>query len=119
MPIIFRNLEGYDSHLIFKELNGFKEIDIQVIPKTNERYMSNIFNNSIVFLDSLQFLKALLDTLAGNLKDHNFKHLMSEFRKDKLELLRKKDSYPYEWVDSYRKFTYARLPPKEKDFIHQ
>ena len=30
--------------------------------------MSIIVNNSIVFLDSLQFLKASLDTLASNLK---------------------------------------------------
>ena len=28
-------------------------------------------------------------------------------------MLRKKDSYPYEWVDSYRKFIYPRLPLKE------
>ena len=62
IPIIFHNLEGYDGHLIFRELNNFKDIDIQVIPKTNERYMSIIVNNSIVFLDSLQFLKASLDT---------------------------------------------------------
>ena len=66
MPIIFRNLEGYDGHLIFRELNNFKDIDIQVIPKTNERYMNIIVNISIVFLDSLQFCKASLDTLAGN-----------------------------------------------------
>ena len=52
--------------------------------------MSIIINNSIVFLDSLQFCKASLDTLAGNLEDKDFKHLMSEFPKDKLELLRKK-----------------------------
>ena len=37
IPIIFHNLEGYDGHLIFRELNNFKEIDIQVIPKTNQR----------------------------------------------------------------------------------
>ena len=66
LPIIFHNLEGYDRHLIFRELNNFKDIDIQVIPKTNERYMSIIVNISIVFLDSLQFCKASLDTLAGN-----------------------------------------------------
>ena len=46
---------------IFRELNNFKDVDIQVIPKTDERYMSIIVNNSIVFLDSLQFLKASLD----------------------------------------------------------
>ena len=76
--------------------------------------MSIIVNNSLVFLDSLQFLKGSLDSLAGNLKDDDVKHLLSEFPKDKLELLRKKDLYPYEWVDSYQKFPYPRLPPKKK-----
>ena len=63
--------------------------------------MSIIVNRNIIFLDSLQFLKVSLDTLAGNLKDNDFKHLLSEFPEDKLDLLRKKYSYPYEWVDSY------------------
>ena len=72
-----------------------------------------VVNNSIIFLDSLQFLKVSLDNLAGNLQDSDFKRLLSEFPKDKLELLIKKDAYPYEWVDSYRKFIYPRLPPKE------
>ena len=71
--------------------------------------MSIIVNNNIIFLDSLQFCKASLDTLAENLQDNDFKHLLSEFSEDKLELLRKKD----EWVDSYKKRLYQRLPPKE------
>ena len=94
-------------------MNNFKDIDIQVIPKTNERYMSIIVNNSIVFSDSLHFCRASLDSLTGNLEDNDFKHLLSEFPKDKLEWLGKKNVYPYEWVDSYRKFIYPRLPPKE------
>ena len=106
LPTIFHNLEGYEGHLIFRELNDFKDIDIQVIPKTNERYMSIIVNNSIVFLDSLQFCKASLESLAGNLEDNDFKHLMSEFLKDKLEILKRKDAYSYEWVDSYKKSIY-------------
>ena len=100
LPIIFHNLEGYDGHIIYRELNNFKDIDIQIIPKSSEKYMSIIINRNIVFLDSLQFLKASLDTLAGNLQDSDFKHLMSEFPEDKLEILRKKDLYSYEWVDS-------------------
>ena len=76
LPIIFHNLEGYDGHLVFRELNNFKDIDTQVIPKTNGRYMSIIVNNSLVFLDSLQFCKASLDSLAGNLEDKDFKHLL-------------------------------------------
>ena len=113
MPIIFYNLEGYDGHLVFRVLNKYKDININISPKSSEKYMTVIIDNSIVFLDSLQFCKASLDTLAGNLEDKDFKHLMSEFPEDKLELLRKKDSYPYEWVDSYKKFIYPRLPPKK------
>ena len=88
MPISFHNLEGYDGHLIFRQLNNFKDIDIQAIPKTNERYMSIIVDNSVIFLDSLQFCKASLDSLAGNLEDSDFKHSLSEFPKDKLEILK-------------------------------
>ena len=79
LPIICNNLEGYYGHLIFRKLNNFKNINIQVIPKTNERYMSIIVNNSIVFSDSLHFCKASLDSLTGNLEDNDFKHLLSEF----------------------------------------
>ena len=75
--------------------------------------MKNIINNCIVFLDTLQFYKGLLDSLAGNLEDNDFKHLMSEFPKHKLEILKRKDAHPYEWVNSYEKFNYTELPPKE------
>ena len=57
LPIVFHNLEGYDGHIIFKELNNVDDIDIQVIPKTSEKYMSIIVNRNIVFLDSNQFYK--------------------------------------------------------------
>ena len=113
LSIIFHNLEGYDGQIIFKELNNFNNIDIQVIPKSSKKYMSIIINKNIVFLDSVQFCKASLDTLAGKLEDKDFKHLMSELQSDKLKLLRNKNSFPYEWVDSYEKFNYHELPPKE------
>ena len=113
LPIIFHNLEGYDGHKIFKELNNFDNIDIQVIPRTSEKYMSIIVNRNIVFLDSNQFYKGKLDNHASNLEDSDFKHLISEFSIDKLEILKRKGAYPYEWVDSYEKFDYKELPPKE------
>ena len=104
LPIIFLNLEGYDGNIIFKELNNFDNIDIQVIPKTSERYMSIIINRNIIFLDSLQFCKDKLDNLASNLKNKDCKHLISEFPEDELKIFKRKDSYSYEWVDSYEKF---------------
>ena len=103
LPSIFHNLEGYDGHIIFKELNNFNNVDIQVIPKTSERYMSIIINRNIIFLDSLQFCKEKLDKLASNLNNEDFNHLLSEFPPNKLGIIKRKDSYPYEWVDSYQK----------------
>ena len=75
--------------------------------------MSIIVNRNIVFLDSNQFYKGKLDNHASHLNNEDFKHLLSEFPIDKLELLKGKDAYPYEWVDSYEKFNYQELPPKE------
>ena len=75
--------------------------------------MSIIINRNIIFLDSLQFYKGSLDSLASNLEDNDFKYLLSEFPPNKLEILKRKDSYPYEWVDSYENFNYQEIPPKE------
>ena len=74
-----------------------------------------IVNRHITFIDSLQFYNGLLDTLASNLNMNIFKHLISEFGIGKLEILKRKDAYPYEWVDSYEKFKHPSLPEK-KDF---
>ena len=75
--------------------------------------MSIIVNRHITFIDSLQFYNGSLDTLASNLKNEDFKHLTSEFDIDKLEILKRKDAYPYEWVDSYEKFKHPSLPEKK------
>ena len=75
--------------------------------------MSIIVNRNIVFLDSLQFCNNSLDTLVSNLNNEDFKHLLSEFPIDKLNILKRKDAYPYEWVDSYEKFNHQELPSKE------
>ena len=75
--------------------------------------MSIIVNRHITFTDSLQFYGSSLDTLALNLEDKDFKYLTSEFSIDKLEILKRKDAYPYEWVDSYEKFKHLSLPEKK------
>ena len=65
LPIIFHNLQGYDGHIIFKELNIF-DVGINAIPKGIDNYMSIIVNRQITFIDSLQFYKVSLNTLASN-----------------------------------------------------
>ena len=116
LPIIFHNLQGYYGHIYFKELSNFN-VDIDVIPKGTDKYMSIIVNRSITFIDSLQFYNGSLDTLPSNLKDEDFKHLTSEFGIDKIEILKRRDAYPYEWVDSYKKFKHLSLP-EINIFIH-
>ena len=61
--------------------------------------MSITVNRNIVYLDSNQFYKGKLDNHELHLNNEDFKHLLSEFPIDKLELLKGKDAYPYEWVD--------------------
>ena len=58
--------------------------------------MSIIVNRNITFIESLQFYNGSLDTLASNLNNEDFRHLTSEFGFDKLEILKRKDAYPYE-----------------------
>ena len=38
VPLIFHNLRGYNSHLIFSELDKF-DVKISVIPSGLEKYM--------------------------------------------------------------------------------
>ena len=54
LPVIFHNLRGYGSHLIFKELSKFN-CSIGVIPNGLEKYMSFTFNKNIFFIDSMFF----------------------------------------------------------------
>ena len=39
IPVIFHNLKGYDSHLIFSELNKFN-LKVDVIPNGPEKHMA-------------------------------------------------------------------------------
>ena len=112
LEIIFHNLQGYRRHIIFKELNNV-DVDIAVIPKGTDKYMTIIVNRHIIFIDSLQFYNSSLDTLTSNLNNEDFKYLVSEFGIDKSEMLKRKDAYPYEWVDSYEKFKHPSLPEKK------
>ena len=56
VPVIFHNLRGYDSHLIFDELKNF-DVKIDAIPNGLEKYMAFILNKNLVFIDSMQFMK--------------------------------------------------------------
>ena len=74
VPVIFHNLKGYDSYLIFKELHKF-DYKISVIPNGLEKCKSFSLNKNIVFIDSMLFLNSSLDKLAKKLGSEYFKYL--------------------------------------------
>jgi hypothetical protein len=99
IPVLFHNLEGYDSHLFVKSL-GLTEGDIiRCIPKTDERYISfskmipmgkelvQKPNGELVereiklelrFVDSLKFTLKSLDSLVKTLGNDLFETLTSQ-----------------------------------------
>ena len=110
--VIFHNLRHYNSHLIFRELNKF-DVKIDVIPNGLEKYMAFFLNKNLVFIDSMQFIKSSLDKLVKNLSDNDFNYLTEEFGSEHLELLKQKGAYPYEYINSFKRFYEKELPDKK------
>ena len=65
VPEIFHNLRGYDSHLIFCELDKF-DAKISVISNGLEKYMTFFLNKNLLFIGSIQFMNFSLDKLVKN-----------------------------------------------------
>ena len=57
-----------------------------------------------MFIDSMQFMNSSLDELVKNLSDEDFKYLVEEVGFENLEVLKQKDSYPYEYMNSFERF---------------
>ena len=109
--MIFHNLKGYDSHLIFKELSRFN-VKISVIPNGLEKYMAFTLNKNLVFIESMLFMNSSLDKLVKNLSDKDFKYLSEEFSNEQLKLVKEKEIYRYEYMSSFKKFKENKLPDK-------
>ena len=106
IPVVFRN-----SHLIMQELGKFN-LKISVIPNGLEKYMSFTINNKLTFIDSFQFLSSSLDRLVKNLNKGDFKYLSQEFDNNKLDRVKQKAFYPYEYMSDFKMFK-EELPCKD------
>ena len=122
-------MSDYDSHLFIKAL-GNSEGDNYCIPNKEENYISftkqvivdKLLNmegkevnvkREIRFIDSLRFMASSLDKLSSNLKTDQFVNLKKYYSGYQLSLLLRKGVYPYDYVDSMRKFNETSVPPKE------
>ena len=74
--------------------------------------MHGIFLKNLVFTDSIQFMNSSIEKLVKNFSDNDLKYLAEEFVSKNVELLKQKDAYPYEYMDSFKRFGEDKLPDK-------
>ena len=110
VSVIFHNLKGYDSHL-----SRFN-VKISVIPNGLENYMAFTVNKNLIFIDSMQFMNSSLHKVVKNLNDKDFKYLSEEFSGEQLKLVKEMAIYPYEYMNSFKRFNEDELPDKSKFF---
>ena len=85
---------------------------IDVIPNGLEKHMKCFLNKNLAFIDSMQLMNSSFEKLIRNLTGNDFKNLTEEFGSKNLELLKQKDAYPYEYMDSFKRFSEEKLPDK-------
>ena len=107
-----KKVPGYDSHLIFHELNKF-DVKTDVIPNGLEKYMVVFLNKNLIFIDSIQFMICSLEKLVRSLADSDFKYWTEEFGSKNLELLKQKGAYPYKYMNSFKKFNEEKLSDRK------
>ena len=73
-------------------------------------------NTNLVFIDSMQFMNSSLDSLVKNLSNNDFKYLSEEFSGDLWKLVKQKGVCPYEYMDSFKKFSEIKVPGRCKFF---
>ena len=66
-----------------------------------------------MFIDSMQFMNYGLDKLVKNLSDEDFKNFVKEFGFENLELLKQKDAYPHEYMNTFERFNEEKLPARK------
>ena len=64
-------------------------------------------------------MKSCLDKLVTNLTDNDLKYLIEEFGSKNLELFKQKGAYPYEYMNSFKRFNEEKLPDKKCFLVQQ
>ena len=54
-------------------------------------------------------MNSSLDKLVKNLSDEDFKYLVKEFGSENLKILKQKGGYPYEYMNSFKRFNEDKL----------
>ena len=89
------------------------QMNINAIPNNMEKYMAFMLGNHLTFLDSFQFMSSGLDKLVSNIPRESLKYTSQVFEGQELDLMARKGVYPYDHMDSFKKFK-EQLPTKEE-----
>ena len=129
IPVIFHNLRGYDSHFIMQQIGEIakkhaytnkkgekQDLNINAIPNNMEKYMAFMLGNQLMFIDSFQFMSSSLDKLVSTLPKDDLIYTSQVFKGKRLNLMSQKGVYPYDFMDSFKKFDQTELPAKEHFF---
>ena len=99
----------------YNNKNGkVKQMNINAIPNNMEKYITFMLGNHLTFIDSFQFMSSSLDKLVSNLPTEALKYTNKKFKGKKFELMTRKGVYPYDYMDSFKKFNKTELPTKEE-----
>ena len=118
IPVVFHNLKGYDGHLIIEGMGDIireKPLNIDVIASNAEKYITFKIGKHLKFIDSYQFMASPLANLAKALPAEKYVYTSEAFSGEKLDLMKAKGVYPYDYMDSFQKFSETQLP-KRDDF---
>ena len=97
--------------MIIQEIDKL-DAKISAVPNKLEKYMAFTINKNLFFIDSMQFMNSSLDRLVKNITDNDFKYLSEEFWGDLLKLVKQKGVNPYEYINSFEKFSEDKLPDR-------
>ena len=110
VPVVFHNLRGYDAHHLMQAMANLNK-EVKCVANNMEKYIT-FSVDGLRFIDSLNFLLASLDSLVEATPKDALK--ITKSISNCSDLLYKKGIYPYEYVDSFEKFTETSLPSKEE-----
>ena len=85
--VIFHGLKGYDCHLAMNKIDKF-DVKVNVILNGLEKYMAFTITKSLVFYDSMYFIKNGIEKLVKTLSDSVFKYFLEEFNLEQLKLVK-------------------------------
>ena len=139
IPVLFLNGSVYDYHFIIKYLAREFKGNSECLGENTEKYISftvpfkKVINDKeikhkIRISDSCRFMQDSLSNLVGNLSELKIKEIdndvlikrfyntyqLSKNDINKFKLLLRKGVYPYECMDSWKRFNETELPSKDK-----